>query len=64
MCENEADRVSMNMQELTKSVHLSIIKAEQEGNQEVLKQPQLQENLLQVTVRDRTIVLDLAKKIP
>lgn len=65
MCETEADRVSMSLLELPKNLAFSVIKADdQECNYEELKQPEIRENLLQVTVRDRILVLDLAKPIP
>lgn len=58
MIENDADRLAVSLEELPKSAKLSLIKQnDKEGALE--GEPLLQKNMLQVTVKDKTIIFDI-----
>ena len=63
MIENEGDRFAMQLTEVPKSAKLSLIRQRgEDGKTEC--EPTLHDNLLQITVRDKTIIFNVDPNEP
>ena len=66
MCESDSDKLSMILAEVPKTLQFSISKekmADDPSNRGFSFLQGLRDNLLQVTIRDRTIIYDLEPKV-
>ena len=61
MCDNENDKYAMTLSEMPQNMLYSL------DNQEVVEfethEPTIHENLLQITVRDRTVIYDIGEDV-
>ena len=62
MVENDADKHCLTLSEVPKSAKLSLIRNKDENDKEI--EPTLNQHLLQVTVRDKTIIFNIESEEP